>query len=156
MPRCKPVGVIFQPSNSGSGADDRLWFIRCVGRWEPQINEIWIFAEDRITCEVYPFARIDVGDFSGDCFRTAHATEIGRHRVTIFGRIYINMSVEWFSVPIPFYDTAGVPWIDNILVPEFLWGYGDSYQVWALETRSRPHFNGSGNSLDGWLDEQWI
>ena len=31
MPRRKPVGVIHQPSNSGSGANERLEFIRCVG-----------------------------------------------------------------------------------------------------------------------------
>ena len=79
-----------------------------------------------------------------------------RRRVTIFGQISINVIVEWLGVPIPFYDTAGVPWIDNILVPEFCWGDGDSYQVWALETCSRPRFNGSDNSLDGWLDEQLI
>ena len=35
MPRNKPVGVISQPSNSGSGSDDRLKFIRGVGGREP-------------------------------------------------------------------------------------------------------------------------
>ena len=77
-------------------------------------------------------------------------------RVTIFCQISINVSVEWLGVPISFYDTARVPWIDNILSPELRWGDGDSYQVWASETRSRPHFDGSDNSLDGWIDEQWI
>ena len=89
----KPIGVICQPSNSGSGADARLEFIRCVGGREPQIHELWIFAEDGIPWEVHPFARIDVGNFSGDCFRTAYATEIGR-RVSIYGRKSINGSVE--------------------------------------------------------------
>ena len=59
----------------------------------------------------------DDGKFSGDCFHTYYMTE-ERRRVTIFGPISINVSVEWLSFPIPFYDTAGVPWIDNILVPE--------------------------------------
>ena len=77
-------------------------------------------------------------------------------RVTIFGRISINVSIKWLGVPIPFYDTARVPWVDNILDPYLRWGDGDSYQVWASVTRSRPHLDGSDNSLDGWFDEQWI
>ena len=28
--------------------------------------------------------------------------------------------------------------------------------IQAIATRSRPRFNGSDGSLDGWLDEQWI
>ena len=79
-----------------------------------------------------------------------------RRRVTIFGQISNNMSAEWIGVPIPFYDTVKLPWIDNILVPELRWGDRDSYQVWASETCSRPRFNGSDDILDGWLDEQWI
>ena len=35
MARRKPAGVIRQTSNSGSGANDRLEFIRCVGGREP-------------------------------------------------------------------------------------------------------------------------
>ena len=35
MTRRKPVRVIRQTLNSGSGADDRLEFIRCVGGQEP-------------------------------------------------------------------------------------------------------------------------
>ena len=135
MTRRNPVGVISQPSNSGSRDDDRLEFICCVGGREPQIYELWTFSEDGITRRVHPFARVDINDFSGYCFHTYFMTE-ERCRVTIFGRISINVSVEWLGVPIPFYDTAGVPWIDNILVPELHWGDGDSYQVWALETRS--------------------
>ena len=65
-----------------------------------------------------------------------------RRRVTIFGLIPINASAKWIGVPIPFYDTAGVPWIDIILVPEFRWGEGDSYQVLASETCSIPRFGG--------------
>ena len=116
MTRRKPVGVIRQPSNSGSGADVRLEFIRCVGSREPQIHELWIFAEDGITREVHPFAWIDVGNFSRDCFRTTYATEIG-HRVSIYGRKWINGSFEWLGVPAPSCDT-GVTWTENILVPD--------------------------------------
>ena len=116
MTRRKPIGVIRQPSNSGSGADDRLEFICFVGGREPQIHELWIFAEDGITREVHPFARIDVGNFRGDCFRTTYTTEIGR-RVSIYGRKLINGSVEWLGVPAPSCST-GVTWTENILVPD--------------------------------------
>ena len=36
MSRREPVGVIRQPSSSGSGGEDGLEFIRCVGRRQPQ------------------------------------------------------------------------------------------------------------------------
>ena len=65
-----------------------------------------------------------------------------RRRVIIFGRISINVSVEWIDVTIPFYDTAGVPWIDNILVPELRWGDRGGYERWDLETCYIPHFGG--------------
>ena len=41
---------------------------------------------------------MDVGNFSGDCFRTAYATELGR-RVSIYGRKLINGSIERIGVP---------------------------------------------------------
>ena len=42
MTRRKPVGVIRQPLNSGSGDDDRLEIIRCVGGREPYGSVEWI------------------------------------------------------------------------------------------------------------------
>ena len=57
-------------------------------------------------------------------------------RVTIFGQRSINASVEWLGPPVPFYDTTGVPWTDNILVPELRWGDGGNYETWALKTQS--------------------
>ena len=77
MTRRKPVRVICQQSNSVSGDEDGLEYILCVGGQEPKIHELWNFAEDGFTREVHPFAWIDVGDFSEDCFHTAYATEIG-------------------------------------------------------------------------------
>ena len=115
MTRRKPVGVIRQPSRSDRRDEDGLEFIRCVGGREPQIHELWSFAEDGITREVQTFARIDVGDFSGDCFHTAYATEIGR-RVFIYGRKSINGNVKWLKVPAPSCGT-GVAWTENIFVP---------------------------------------
>ena len=150
MTRHKPVKVFPQPSNSGSGADDRLEFIRCVGGREPQIHELWIFAEDGIARKVHPFARIDVGNFSGGCFRTAYATEIGR-RVSIYGRNLINGSVEWLGIPAPSCGT-GVAWTENILIPNLCWGDGGNYETRASTTCYRPRFD----SLESWDDEQWM
>ena len=65
-----------------------------------------------------------------------------RRRVTICRQISINVSVKWLGVSIPFYDTAGVPWIDNILVSELRWGDGGGYKHWASKTCSRPRFGG--------------
>ena len=127
MPRSEPVGVIISTFRSGSRGKGGIEFIRCVDGREPQIHKLWTFAEDDITREVYPFARVDVGNLSGDCLQTYYMTE-ERRRVTIFGWISINVSIEWIHVPIPFYDTAGVPWIDNILVPELCWGDRGGYK----------------------------
>ena len=140
MPRREPVGVIQPIFRSSSRANDRLEFIRCVGGRQPQIHELWSFVEDGITREVHPFARIDVGNFSRDCFHTNYATEIGR-RVFSYGRKSINGSIKWLGVPAPSCGT-GVAWNGNILVPNPHWGDGHSYESWALSTRYRPRFGG--------------
>ena len=70
MPRREPVGDIRPPFNSGSGDDDGLEFIRCVGGQKPEIHEVWTFGDDRITHEVHPFAHVDIGAFLRDCFGT--------------------------------------------------------------------------------------
>ena len=63
-------------------------------------------------------------------------------RVTIFGRRSINASVKWLGIPVPFYDTTRVPWIDNILVPELRWVDGGNYKTWSLQTQSGVCFGG--------------
>ena len=128
MARREPVLATHQNFRSGNRGKDGIEFIRCVDGWEPQIHKIWRFAEDGITREVHSFARVDVGNFSGDCFQTHYMTEEAR-RVTIFGQRYINLSVEWLSTPVPSYDTNGMPWVDNILVPELRWGDGGNYET---------------------------
>ena len=129
MPICDPVGAIRQPFRSGSGGEDGVEFIRCVGRREPQIHKLLIFAEDGITRKVYPFTRIDVGNFSGVCFKTDYSTEVGS-RVAIYGQRYINGRFKWLDVPAPFCD-AGMAWTDNLLVPEARWGDGVRFGAWA-------------------------
>ena len=111
-----------------------------MGGREPQIHKLWSFAEEGVTREVHPFARIGVGDFIGDCFQTAYATEIGR-RVFIYGRKSINGSVEWIVVPDLSCNT-GVAWTKNILVPNLCWGDRRSCKRWASATHCRPHFGG--------------
>ena len=51
-----------------------------------------------------------------------------------------NVSVEWLGTPIPFFDTARVPWIENILVPILRCGDEGNYKTWSLENQSRPCF----------------
>ena len=140
MPRRKPVGVIRQPSSSGSGVKYGLEFIRCVGGREPQIHKLWSFAKDGITREVHSFEWIDVGNFRGDCFHTAYPTEIGLGAF-IYGQKSMNGSIEWLGIPATSCGT-GVAWTENILVPNPRWGYRCGYERWALVTRSRPRFGG--------------
>ena len=94
MPRLETAGDIRQPSNPGSGDDDGLEFIRCVGGRQPKIHEAWTFREDWNTHEVHYFARADVGSFVRECFATNYLTENGR-RVPMFRRKWINWSFEW-------------------------------------------------------------
>ena len=42
----------------------------------------------------------------------------------------------------PFYDTTGVPWIDNILVPELRWWGGGNYKTWAFQDQYGVRFGG--------------
>ena len=93
MPIRVPFGVIHQPFRSGYRDEGINEFVRCVNSRVPQINKLWIFAEDRITREVHPFSCADVGDFSRDFFQTYYMTE-ERRRVIVFGRISINVSVK--------------------------------------------------------------
>ena len=63
--------------------EDGIEFVRCVDGRELQTHKLWSFSKDRITREVYPFARVDVGDFLGDCLQTHYMTEEAC-RVTVF------------------------------------------------------------------------
>ena len=85
MPRPESVVDICQPSDSGSGDDDGLGFIWFVGGQQTEIYEVWTFGDNRITPEVHPTARVDVGAFVGKCVATNYLTENGLE-VPMFGR----------------------------------------------------------------------
>ena len=122
MPRPEPFGLISQTSISGSGNDDGLEFIWCVGGRQPEIHEVLTFGDDGIMPEVHLTEIVDVGTFVGDYFATNYLTENGR-RVPMFGRKLINGIFEWMGVP-EFMRTNGTPWTANILVPYSDWGHG--------------------------------
>ena len=107
MPRPEPVGAISQPPRYGSVDDDGLGFIRCVGRLQPEIHEVWTFSYNIITTEIHPTSRFDVVAFVGDCFVTDYLSENGR-RVTMFERKLINGIFKWMGVP-DFLRTNGPP-----------------------------------------------
>ena len=120
MARREPVGFIGRPSYSFSGDAKEAKFIQCVDDQDPHNHEVWDFGDDGVTCELHPIAQVDVGAGIVREFATNYLTESGR-RIPIFGRIYINGSVEWLGVP-DFYRSDGPAWTANILDPHSSWG----------------------------------
>ena len=102
-------------ANFGSGGEYGTKFFRCVDGRQPQIHEVWTFAEDGVTREVHLTARVDVSaGFVGE-FDSDYLTPSWR-RVPMFGRIYINGSVEWLGVP-DFLRNDELTWTLNLLDP---------------------------------------
>ena len=97
MARREPVGSISRPSDSGNGGAEVPELIQFVDGQEPQIHKFWDFGDDGVTREVHPTSQVDVGAGVVGEFATNYLTESGR-RIPIFGRIYINGSVEWLGV----------------------------------------------------------
>ena len=56
-----PVGSIRQNYDSGSAGWRRTRVHLCVDRREPQIHKVWTFGEDRVSREVHPTSRADIG-----------------------------------------------------------------------------------------------
>ena len=132
------IRLTFRSSNRGK---DGIEFVRSVDGRELQIHKLWVFAEDGITHEVDPVACVDVSDLSGDCFQTQYMTKESC-RVTNFGQRSIHASVKHLSTPVPVYNTTGVPWTYNILVPELRWGERGNHKTWALKTQFGVRFVG--------------
>ena len=130
MLRRETVRAICQPLKCGSGADDGIGFIPCVGGQQTEIHDFWTFGDNGITPKVHHFARVDVDAFIGDCFGTDCLAENGR-RVINYGHKLINGSVKWLGVP-SFLRNDGPPWADNVLCPSPRWGVGGNDEFWDL------------------------
>ena len=110
-----------QRLSSGRGGEVNVWFNRCIKGKEPNIFELWAFAEDGAR-EVQPYARVQMSsDFTGETFQTQffNAREV---RITFLGHRYVNRSVQWRDVPQPFGKTgiATDAWAENLYV--YPWG----------------------------------
>ena len=116
----EPVGFIDTIYNSGSGEAEGTELIRCVDGHKPQYHKIWTFGEDSVTREVHPKARVDVSAGFFEEFATDYLTK-SWCRVHMFGRNFINESVEWLGVP-DFHRTDGPAWTANILAHHPSWG----------------------------------
>ena len=92
-----------------------------MGGLEPQILEGSTFGEDGVTREVHATAQVNVGFGFVGYFASNYLTIIWR-RVPMFGRNYINGSVEWLGVP-DLLRTNGPAWTSNLLDPQTSWGY---------------------------------
>ena len=90
-----------------------------MDRRETQIHGVWTFGEDGVTREVHPTARLGVGTEFIRYFATDYLTESWR-RVPMFGRNFINGSMEWIGVP-DFLRTDGPTWNSNLLAPHHKW-----------------------------------
>ena len=129
-----PVGSIGRPSDSGSTDAEGPKFIWCVDGQEPQIHEVWDFGEDGVTHEVHLTEQVDVGTGVVGEFATNYLNESWR-RVPIFGRIPINVSVEWLDVT-DFHRSYGTAWTSNLLDPCSIWEVGgiSTKQKWGIQS----------------------
>ena len=128
--RWEPVGATYRPSASVSGDEDGPEFICCADGQQTKIHEVWTFGEDGVTPKVRPTTCVDVGAFVGECFATDCLTPTWRS-IPMFGRNYINGSVEWLGIP-NFLRNDGPLWNLNLLAPYANWGYKGSSTILNL------------------------
>ena len=139
MARQEPVGSILWPSDCGSGDKEVPKFIRCVDERQPEIHEVWNFGEDCVTREVHLNARVDVGAFVGESFAINYLNPTWR-TIPMFGRNYINGSVEWLGIP-NFLRNDGPPWTLNLLAPYTNWGDREDSTSTNWGSGSEEHSN---------------
>ena len=113
-----------QTFRSGRGGEVDVIFTRCVEGQEPEIFELWAFAEDGI-CEVHPYSRVQISNnFIGENFHNHffNAQEVQEVQIPFLGRRSVNGNVQWIDVPRPFGETgiATVAWNENTFVNS--WG----------------------------------
>ena len=84
--------------SSVRGGEGSVWFTRCIKGQEPDICELWNFADDRI-CEVHPFARVQISnDFIGETIHT-HFFNANEVQIPLLGRRSVNGIVQWLDIP---------------------------------------------------------
>ena len=126
MSLSEPVGAILWNSNSGCGDADRSKFVCCVDGRDPEVHEVLIWGDDKITPKVHPTARVDVNPWISRVFATNYFTETG-FRTSIFCKKIINGSFEFLGLADPL-RTRGPYWIDNLLCPSPRWEVGGTVE----------------------------
>ena len=94
--RCRPMGYICRPSDTGSGGSDDTEVIQCIDGQEPQIHKLWCLVLDNITCNAHPTAQVEVGYGTMKEFTTDYLAENGRI-IPIIGQLSINGRVQFFG-----------------------------------------------------------
>ena len=127
MIRPAPMGSILSPSDPDSDSTKDTTFIQFFDVREPKIHELWCLVLDRLLCEVYPTAQVEVPTGTVREFVTYYRAENGC-RIHIIGKISINNSVQFLNVPVKAWR-HGLPLIINLKDPyeATWWGSGKYY-----------------------------
>ena len=115
-----------QALRSGKGGEIDVIYNRCIEGLEPEVFELWDFAEDGI-CEVHPYARVQISDdFVGETFYS-HFFNTREIRIPFLGRRSVNRSVQWLDLTRPFGKTGTITtvWTENT----FVYGWGTNPTV---------------------------
>ena len=92
-----PPRTVQRPSSS-RGSEGEVFLFLCIKEQEPDIYELWNFADDRIR-EVHPFARVQISnDFIEETFHT-HFFNASAVQINFLGRRSVNENVQWLDVP---------------------------------------------------------
>ena len=83
---------------SGRGGEIDVMYIRCIEGREPEVFELWAFAEDGIR-KIHLYARVQISDdFVGETFYS-HFLNAREIRIPFLVRRAVNGSVQWLDVP---------------------------------------------------------
>ena len=96
----------------GSEDIDFIWYVD--GRY-PQLHKIWSLGLDNVTREIHSTERVEVDNGTVGDITTNYLAENG-HRIPIIGRLYINGSVQFLSIP-DFIRNSGLLFIENFKLP---------------------------------------
>ena len=96
-------------------------YTRCIEGQEPEVFELWAFAEDGI-CEIHPYARFQISkDFVEETFYS-HFFKAQKIRIPFLSHRSVNGSVQWIDFPCLFGETGNLTaaWTENT----FVYGWG--------------------------------